>query len=171
MHSAWGMDCRNSKRGYTEIPSPQEKQQNHYCWTDSCVRDTQEGEDAQTIENLKDLQSSLFIEASLYKDSTAEKPIAQTAKVYDLPNDIDFNQVPSVIPDIHDGNIQNPTIAIQNVVPMGNQFAVHYILERETNTRTALVSLNKTIQAPLDAGLVITISAFLASSKPNATRK
>jgi hypothetical protein len=163
------MEWAKLKKGYTKIPSSQD--QKEYCWTKSCINDNYD--DRQTLENLKDTQSSLFIEAKLYPNDTAQEPIAQITKIYDLPKDKGSSgQVtPSEVPDIFDGNIQTPEITIKKVqLQTDNELVVD--IECGVLNQTAFVSVNEDeTKAPLENGLVVTIAAYLASSKLNGTRK
>jgi len=180
-HSAWSMDWGNSKKGYTEIPSPEEEKHHPYCWTDSCVKTTEEGEDAQTLRNLgniqeqpQDLQGSVFVEVMLENKSGL---MARDTKVCELAKHNKDNDPLSVAlsapAQTNDLESKKPAVTIQQVAFSNDSAIVRYYLNtgREISTRTVSVNFNQTDKTPLGNGLIITIAAHLASSKSDVTTR
>lgn len=175
-HCASGMEGRNSRKGYTEIPSPQEKK-HPYCWTNSCANDNHD--DAQTLRNLGNIQepqnlaSSVFVEVML--EDNQSHLMARDTKVCEISKDSDgtSNQPSSVPAQANNKDSQKPAINIRDVAFSQDSATIEYYLHtgKEGSTQTASVKFDQTDKRPLANGLIVTISALIASSKPDGTRK
>jgi hypothetical protein len=161
-NSTWGM--WGDKNPYTQIPSPQDNKP--YCWTESCVHSPHDGEDAQTLANLQGLQSSVFIEAML--ENSQGKLVSRDTKVCvvsDDPHDVSHQASPQTLrQDAKD--TQKAMIAIKEVTVGNNRATVEYYLRTGGNESTASVTLdfNNSEKQKLNNGLMLTISAMIASS-------
>lgn len=170
---AWSMDW-GSKKGYEKIPSPQEKQ-HPYCHTNSCAKDNHD--DDQTLRNLlNDLQSTLLIEAKLCENNPETTLVAHDTMICDLSagNHHQTTEILSEPDPSYSINAQvQPTIAITKAEIDGKSALIYYRLQTKgkSSERSTSINIDQATQIPLEKDFIIKLSAYLASSKPNGTRK
>ena len=164
------------KEGYTAIPSPKT---NPYCWTNSCAKDTHD--DAQTLQNLRDLQSTQDLQSTVLVEVLLENRselMARDTRVCEISKESDdtSNQASSALDHTNNEDPQKPTITIQNVALSQNAATIQYYLHTGNagsgSIKTASINFNQSpTKTNLENGLIVTISALIASSNPNVTHR
>ena len=101
--------------------------------------------------------------------------MARDTKVCEIPKDSDgtSNQPSSVPAQANNKDSQKPAINIRDVAFNQDSATIEYYLHtgKEGSTQIASVKFDQTDKRPLENGLIVTISALIASSKPDGTRK